>query len=303
MDALKLKGIALGLFSTVLWGSFYPVSRVLFGKAGEQFDEFFVSFIRFLLGFLLFSPLLFTAANREKTKTALKNDWLPLLLLAFIGIVCEGVLVFVANKYTTAARASLMANTTPIPTLLLSWLFAKEMLTGRKAAGMLLGMAGALLAVLSRGGDLFSAGSATWPGDLLAFASGLCWAVFTVFGKGISRRYGALLVTAILYGAGCLLMVPVMLIARSSLSVAFTFPVWAGIVYLSVSGLLANACWYRALKYLPPGELGSFGYLSALLAVGSSILFLREKLSWGFLLAAAAVIAGVWLMVGERKKA
>ena len=303
MDALKLKGIALGLFSTVLWGSFYPVSRMLFGKAGEQFDEFFVSFIRFFLGFALFSPLFLTAANRKKTKTALRKDWLPILLLTLIGVVGEGVLVFIANKYTTAARASLMANTTPIPTLLLSWLFAGELLNGRKAAGMLLGMAGALLAVLSRGGDLFSAGTATWPGDLLAFASGLCWAVFTVFGKGISRRYGALLVTAILYGAGCLLMIPVMLVAQSSLSVSFTFPVWAGIVYLGVSGLLANACWYRALKYLPPGELGSFGYLSALLAVGSSILFLREKLSWGFLLAAAAVIAGVWLMVGERKKA
>ena len=303
MDALKLKGIALGLFSTVLWGSFYPVSRVLFGKAGEQFDEFFVSFIRFFLGFALFSPLFLTAANRKKTKTALRKDWLPFLLLAVIGVVGEGVLVFIANKYTTAARASLMANTTPIPTVLLSWLFAGELLNGRKAAGMLLGMAGALLAVLSRGGDLFSAGTATWPGDLLAFASGLCWAVYTVFGKGISRRYGALLVTAILYGAGCLLMVPVMLVARSSLSVAFTFPVWAGIVYLSVSGLLANACWYRALKYLPPGELGSFGYLSALLAAGSSILFLREKLSWCFLLAIIAVVTGVWLMVGERKKA
>ena len=303
MDTLKLKGIAFGLFSTVLWGSFYPVSRVLFGKAGEQFDEFFVSFIRFFLGFALFTPLFFTAANREKTKTALRKEWAVLLLLALIGIVGEGVLVFIANKYTTAARASLMANTTPIPTLLLSWLFAGELLNGRKAAGMLLGMAGALLAVLSRGGDLFSAGSATWPGDLLAFASGLCWAVYTVFGKGISQRYGALLVTAILYGAGCLLMVPVMLIARSSFSIAFPPAVRAGIVYLSVSGLLASACWYRALKYLPPGELGSFGYLSALLAAGSSILFLHEKLSWGFLFAAAAVITGVWLMVGERKKA
>ena len=303
MDTLKLKGIAFGLFSTLLWGSFYPVSRVLFGKAGEEFDEFFVSFIRFLLGFALFMPLFLTAANREKTKTALKKDWLPFSLLAFIGIVGEGVLVFVANKYTTAARASLMANTTPIPTLLLSWLFAGEILNGRKAAGMILGMGGALLTVLSRGGDLFSAGTATWPGDLLAFASGLCWAVYTVFGRGVSQRYGALLVTAILYGAGSLLMVPVMLIARSSFAVAFPPAVWAGVVYLGVSGLLANACWYRALKYLPPGELGSFGYLSALLAAGSSMLFLREKLSWGFLLAAAAVITGVWLMVGEGKKA
>jgi len=77
-----------------------------------------------------------------------EKDWGLFLFLAAIGIVGEGVLVFVATKYTPSARASLMANLSPVFTVLLSLLFAKEMLTGRKVTGMMLGFIGITAAIL-----------------------------------------------------------------------------------------------------------------------------------------------------------
>ena len=74
--------------------------------------------------------------------------------------------------------------------------------------------------------------------------------------------------------------------------------VWIGIVYLGCgpSGL-AVGLWRQALKYLPAGELGAFGYVSALSAVVFSVIFLGEKVTWGFAAAAALIVSGVSLML------
>ena len=54
--------------------------------------------------------------------------------------------------------------------------------------------------------------------------------------------------------------------------------------------------WYQALKYLKAGELGSFGYATALLAVLFAVIFLRERFALGFLLSIPCVLGGIWLM-------
>lgn len=299
MNARRLQGFALGIAATVIWGSFYPVSRYLFGRDAELFDEHFASFLRFLLASFIFTPLLFTAKNRPLVKEALKKSWLSLLLLGLIGITGEGVLLFIANKYTTAARASLMANTTPIPTAILAYFFAGETLTRSQMAGLIIGLTGAFLAVVNQGEDVFTLGASTITGDLIAFVSGLFWAFFTVFGKEVTRRYGAANCMGIMYIVGVCSMIVIMLIAQSHVTFDLPLRVWAGLLYLGISGALANCLWYGALKYINSSELGSSSFIAALLAAGSSIIFLGEKVTPLFLLSAAAVVGGVFLVIRE----
>ena len=167
MDGGKIKGLAAGLAATVLWGGFYPVGRWLFNSGAGEPDGFTASAIRFLIAALALSPAL---ANRE-AMALLRREWrrdIPfMILLAAVGIVGEGVLVLISTKYTTAARASLMANSAPIFTAIFSYLMTREALTGRKIAGMLAGAAGIGVMFVMRGGDSFS-GGATFVGDLLA---------------------------------------------------------------------------------------------------------------------------------------
>lgn len=298
MNRDQLKGVFLGLTATGFWGSFYPMSRYLFGSEAEKIDELFVSFLRFAFAFLFLLPFLFRGDGLQKFRRNWKQDWGIFLFLAAVGIVGEGVLVFVATKYTTAARASLMANTSPVFTVLLSWLFAKEMLTGRKVRGMLLGFIGVMAAVLSRGTDLFTGGGSTVFGDFLAFGSGVFWAVYTVFGKRITERYGGMFCNAVLFGMGTLLMIPVMLLFGSKISFDFPVTVWLGLLYLGCcTNGLANGLWYCALKYIKPGELGSLGYISAMIAFTFSIVFLHEKITWLFGLSIVMVLSGVRLVL------
>ena len=66
---------------------------------------------------------------------------------------------------------------------------------------------------------------------------------------------------------------------------------------------LANACWYAALRYLRPGVLGAFGYLSAAITFTLSAFVLRERFTPPFILAIVLTLGGLALMLRAGKKA
>ena len=84
---------------------------------------------------------------------------------------------------------------------------------------------------------------------------------------------------------------------------AITPRIWTGYIYTGIVTLaLANACWYAALKYLKPGVLGAFGYLSAAITFTLSAIVLKEKFTWPFILAIVLVLGGMALMMANPAK-
>ncbi|NLF92632.1 MAG: DMT family transporter [Oligosphaeraceae bacterium] len=296
------KGILFGLIATAFWASFYPLGRVLFGFNAEAVDPLNFTFLRFAFATLFFLPLLFQPTNRRAVQKLLRQHWGQVLLLSAIGIVGEGLLVFWSLKYTTSARASLLANASPIFTVLISYFCGRELLNGRRISGMILGFLGILLAFQGGGGDVFSADTGMLAGDLMALLSGVGWAYYTVFGTEITACCGGMLGTGVLFACGTLLMLPVLILSGSGPSFDLPWRVWLGAFYLgALSNGLANGLWYMALKYVTPGELGSCGYISALLTFALAVFFLDEQCSWQFLVAIGLVLGGVALMLQREK--
>lgn len=294
-----VKGIGIGMISTLLWAGFYPMSRALFGYEEDSVDALNVSVIRFIAAALFLMPLFFRRENRRKAGEMLQRHWRLLIALGGIGIVGEGLFVFWALKYTTAARASLIANTSPISTLLISYFSGREMLTKRNVSGMTLGFLGLILLFAGQGEDLFSGNASTLAGDLMALLSGICWAVYTVYGDTISQKYGGMLSCELLFLVGLCFMIPLAFIVNGGINLRLPLSVWGGIFYLGVLSYgVANSLWYVALKYVTPGELGTLGYISALLALVFSIFFTGEKVSLTFIISFVIVLTGVGLMLG-----
>ena len=303
MDSRRIKGLICGLAATLMWASVYPASRYLFGKEADNFDEWFVAYVRVVIAVLFLLPFTLRGGDWGKLKSSWKMEWKMFLLLA-LAATAEDLLLFISLKYTTAARSSVMANTSPVFTLIFSVLLAKEVFSRWKLAGVLLGFAGIVIAFISRGGDIFAAGISTFGGDMLALSSGVVWSIFTVAGDRIAEKYDGMFCVAVLRILGLFLMIPILLVFDSRISFDFPLLVWIGIIYLGCcpSGL-AVGLWRHALKYLPPGELGAFGYISALSAITFSVVFLKEKITWGFAAAVVCILAGVGLMLkGEKKE-
>ena len=295
-----VKGISLGMISTIIWGSFYPISRMLFGHYDETLEPLNFTFIRFVMGAISLSPVLFFRGNGRKFVEMIRCDWKNLLLLGCIGTVGEGLLIFWAMEFTTAARASLMANTSPIWTLLISFFVTHEALTRSKLTGMVIGAIGITLAFIGKGNDVFTGGASTLIGDAMALASGICWAYFTVFGQKFATRYGGLLCCEALLIGAAFIMLPPALLKNGGITLNYSWQAWAGAIYLGVlSYAIADVFWYTALKFVTPGQLGSLGYVSALLALVISIVLLHEQITLVFACAICCILGGVALMLRE----
>lgn len=297
----QVKGLLLGGGATVLWASFYPTGRYLFGEEAEAMDVLWLTFLRLELGAAGFLLYVLFRQGWRRLWMALQVDWRLFAGLCIIGVAAESCLIFLSLSYTTAARSSLIANTSPIMTAILAYLVLKEEFTRRKVIGMILGFAGVAGAMLSRGGDIYGGGEGFWIGDLLALAAGFSWSVYTVWGEGVTRRHGSALATAVLLGGGGLSLLPLMLISGSQMTLAMPPRVWLGTIYLGVmTGGVANAMWLAALRVIPPGRLGALGYVSCSLTLILSVWLLQERVTPWFVLALLMVVAGVYLMMSGK---
>lgn len=302
----NLKGFGLGLFATVLWGSYYPVARFIFGKEADSADPFLLSLVRFCFCVLFFLPFVIGSGKRRaELPRLIRKEWKMLILLALSGVVVQGVLVFISLKYTTAARGSLMANAAPVFTVLLAWMFLKEKISMKMLIGMIVGFAGISLAMFSRSQDIFSEITAsTLTGDVLALLSGAAWAVYTVAGVRIVREYDSLTVTMLNFLIGICCMPFVMLVSGSTFDFRLSARLWIGMAYMGIfTGGIAFCAWLAALRFVESSRLGAFGYLSALLAAFFSIIFLKESMSPLFIFSALMAFAGMYLMMRGQKSA
>ncbi len=299
-----LYGWLCGLAATAAWGSFYIVGRWLFGESGHSLDPLFFTFLRLLLAAATLSLMLFRPRCRQLAGQAIRQDWRAFLLIALTGIVLETFLSFYALNFTTAARASLMANCSPIATVILAFLILREKMPRSGLLGMGIGFIGILLAAFARGGDIYAdTGLRSLIGDGLALASGFCWAYFTVCGARLSRQYGGPVCMFICFLAGTLLMIPLLPFVTGDLTGVFNLRFCLGLFYTGIVTLaLANVCWYTALRYLKPGVLGAFGYLSAAITFSLSLIVLRERFTPVFVAAILLTIGGLALMLRTQRQ-
>ena len=299
MNKDKIKGLILGFSATFCWASFYIVSRYFFGTDSDGLDPLWSSCLRYLIASFILFVCLIALKQVSALSRALHKDWKMLLLLGLIGIAGESTLLFYSMKFTTAARSNLLTNISPVATAVMSWFITREVFSRSQIAGMLLGFIGMCTVFFLRGGDDFSGGNASFlPGDLMAVAAGICWSAFTVLGERAVRQYGPHVIMCGAFLFGALVMIPIMGIAGSRVTLSINLRGWLMILYIgAISNALANVCWYAALKYLKPGELGSFGYVSIILTFLLAFCFLGEKITLPFALCLLMILTGTGMML------
>ncbi len=294
-----IKGLSLGLFSTVCWSTYYVAGRLAFGNMVDNYDPFVISFLRSLLCVLCFIPIILASAERRKqTVKAIRKDWIFGLAMGFCGVTADGLLIFLSLKWTTAARASLMANASPIFTVLIATVLLREKIKLLTVTGMIMGFVSIANIILSPGSDQFS-GAATWPGDLMALASGFFWATYTVYGVKLTEKYDLYVAAFIAFFWGTILCGLSMLINGSSFNLAAVpWQIWACAAYTGILGSFAAFCaWLKALTYISPSKLGAYGYISALLSATFSLMLLNEQFTPAFIIPAIGALIGVALMM------
>lgn len=218
--------------------------------------------------------------------------WGRVAVLSFFNITLWNVLIVFGVRQIPAGRSAIIAYTLPLWSVLFSLWLLREPLSGRKIAGLALGMAG--LAVLL-GEEALNVGRAPL-GTLLILGAALAWGLGTV----LLRRFAPPLAHTALTGWMMLLgWIPVALVAPAFdpglRSVhGMSAGAWFAVLYnIFLSGAIANWVWFRMARTMPVAVSSLSSLLVPVIGVFSGMLFLGERPGASEFIALALVLASV----------
>ena len=171
------------LIAGILWGSMglFVKSLAALGLSSLSITAFRLtsgSFVM-ILGFLII--------DRSKLKIRLRDlGWF--VASAVFSVVAMSVLYFTSINATSMGVAAILLYTAPIFVMLMSCLLFKEKLTSKKLIALVLAFAGCVLVA-------GMAGNATAFGILTGLGSGFAYALYSIFGVVLLKRYHPFTVT------------------------------------------------------------------------------------------------------------
>lgn len=228
--------------------------------------------------------------------------------IALMGVVGFALAFGLGNwgiAYSTASNAALLITVEPTSLLLLSPIVLGDRLTRREAIGAALAVAGAVIVVVNGVPGLTQSLAPYWRGDVLLILSGLAYAAYSLFGRGVLTRHPVLVVTAWSIVWGSLTMIPLAWLEwRAGLVPRWTGGAIWGTLYLGVViTALGYALWNWCLERVGASRVAIFVNVQPLVGALIGVWWLREPLTAFTIVGGLAILTGLHLTVkaGQRE--
>jgi drug/metabolite transporter (DMT)-like permease len=269
---------------------FFGASVVAVRIAVRDITPLTLAFLRFAIGAVVLLAGL--ALFRRDLLRVSRRD-VP--YLALLGAIFYGAFPITFNaglRYIPASRAALILATMPLWTVMLARTLARERLSRRQLAGVLISIAGVAVVMVNRGA---SGGSTR--GDLLLVATAVLGAIYNVLARRAVLRHGGMTVTVYAMIFGSLVLAP----ALATPPPLHVGALGAGSIWLVLflgipGGALAFTLWTSALRRLSPTQVAVYINLNPLAATALAATVLHEQLSAAFVVGFVAVATGLMIV-------
>ncbi len=232
-----------------------------------------VGYLRLTFVGLAFIPLAF-----QKCKGLSPKQWLTLFAIGLFGTGLPSFLFPFAQQELSSSLAAALSSLTPLMTLLVSVMIFRLPLRKWQLIGILVGLGGALLLVVSRYG-WFGADGVSWPvfSILLAVAATICYALSSNIVKRFFASADPLMMTAGAMAPIGLVAV-IALFASGGVSVDFAnepdlLTAYVSVVFLGLIGTaLASWLFFRLVQLTDPVFASTVSYLVPIIALGWGLM-------------------------------
>jgi drug/metabolite transporter (DMT)-like permease len=237
------------------------------------------------------------AAQRSRGTLRLtrSRDYWHLAGLSLIGVVLNQIFYIDGLSRTRASNAALLAVTIPVFAMLAGTIAGTE----RLRAGGLIGIAAAIGGVLLFIDPMSASFSAeTTAGDALIILNSAAYGAYVALSKNVIVRNGALRSMTWLFLFASLACVPFGAVSLFSIDVlSVSRDIWIMVLFIAAAATTApyllNA-W--ALARVEPSTVAVYIYLQPLIGFVLAAAFLGETIGLKFIISAALVFFGVFLV-------
>lgn len=290
MDNRKIQGHLAMLGANVMWGLMSPVTKIVFAS-GLIAPVVMVDFRVAGAALLFWITALFLP--REHVPAA---DLLRLFGAGMLGVLLNQGCFIIGVSLTSPGEASLVTTTMPMWVMLLAWVLLREPITIKKAGGIALGAAGAVILIL--GSTARTAGSNPALGDVIVLCAQLSYALYLTLYRNFIRRYSLVTLMKWMFLAAAVIALP-----STALKLATTpwgsvsSSEWAGITYVvTCATFLAYIGIMIGQKRLRPTVVGMYNYVQPIVATAVGVILGLDSFTPLKALAVVLIFSGVWLV-------
>lgn len=241
---------------------------------------------------------LFTKSEKVEHK-----DLAGLFGAGLFAIVLNQCNYTVGLSLTSPVNASIVTTTLPFTTMLLAYFALGEPITGKKAAGVLIGAVGAILLITASVAST-DGRAGTLRGDLQCLLAQCSFAIYLTFFKHLIGKYSVVTLMKWMATFATIVILPftyskVCALPWSDISVK----TYLEAAFVVVGGTyLAYICSIHAQKLLRPTVIAMYNYVQPIVACGVSVFAGLAIFGWRQALAVVLVFSGVYLVNNSKKK-
>lgn len=275
--------IASLALSMSLVGSYVALSKPLV----LVFPVFLLAWLRFGIGGLAMWRWLKKPADEPPLQPRTRR---LLFLESFLGNFLFSICMLFGVSMTTAVAAGVVMSSIPAVVAMLSWLFLRERIGWRSAAGIACAAIGIGLFSMQKASPETAAMTETTGslgmnrqilGNLLVFAAVVCEASYVVIGKRLTEGLGPKRISAIINLWGFALVTPMGLWAALSFDfTAVALPIWGLLVFYGLAASVWTVwLWMTGLRTVPAAQAGVFTVMLPISAATIGVMFMGERLT------------------------
>jgi drug/metabolite transporter (DMT)-like permease len=224
-----------------------------------------------------------------------KQDRMRFVLCALTGIAINQLLFLKGLSLTYPIHASLLMLTTPILIVFIAARFLKEKLGVFKIAGLVLGITGAAVLILAKGGTA-NKDEVIW-GDILIIINAISYTIYFVLVKPLMLKYNPVMIMRWIFTIGLVMILPFgwneFTAIQWSNFTTIDFTTMALVVFTGT--FLAYLFNVYGIKILGASAAGFYIYTQPFFATFIAMIFLNEKLELYKIAAAVLIFTGVYL--------
>ena len=280
----------------LLYGLNYTIAKTVMN---ENFIRPFGFVLLRVIGATILFWILSLFVPKEKIE---RKDYLKLIVASLFGVVINMLFFFKGLEYTSPIHASSIMTIIPIIILVLSAYILKEKVTKLKIAGVILGLAGAL--VLTLYGKSSRVGDNIPLGNLLVFLNAVSYSIYIILIKKSTAKYHPFTFIKWLFLFGLIILTPfgyseLQDVQWHTFTPYTTFSVLFVVIGATFGTYLLNPL---ALNKLKASTVGIFIYLQPAIAALFALAMGADFIDTIKITAMIIIFLGVYLVIKKPKK-
>ncbi len=294
----KLHGHIFILIANILFAVNMPVSKYLLPSHVTPEG---LTLLRMLFACIMFWV---TSLFMKHEKVPFK-DLVLLFICALCGIAINQSLFIGGLNRTSPVDASIIATAGPIYVMLLAALILKEPITGRKIAGVAMGVTGGVLLILSSTHS--TSQSSDLQGDLLIVFSNFMYSIYVVLSRPLSQRYSAVTIMKWMFLFSSVVLFPFMydevLITPAFNRNVTDWKEMGAILYVLLGAtFIPYLLIPMSLKRLRPTTVSMYNYIQPIVASMIAVLIGQDSFTIMKGFSAILVFTGVYMVTQSKSR-